>query len=185
MTQRVRSKIFRAYLSQDIAWFDDPTHNPGSLCLQLSSEASAIQKVRISFYYNNLAFVISIIQTTGIYIGTLLEAFGNLGIGTILSLYYGWELTLVMIGFLPFIILAGVLNVKLIDKFSKKDFQSLKEASKVCHIVNTINAYSFDFQLSMETFKNIRTVQQLTKENYFINCYETLLLKPHRFVKFF
>jgi hypothetical protein len=36
----------------------------------------------------------------------------------------------------------------------------------------------------MEAFKNIRTVRQLTKENYFITCYETLLLKPHRFVIF-
>jgi hypothetical protein len=49
LTQRIRSKIFRAYLSQDTAWFDDSTHNPGSLCLQLSSEASAVQRVRILF----------------------------------------------------------------------------------------------------------------------------------------
>lgn len=47
LTERIRSKVFKAYLSQDIAWFDDPTHNPGSLCLQLSSDASTIQKVRI------------------------------------------------------------------------------------------------------------------------------------------
>jgi ABC-type bacteriocin/lantibiotic exporter with double-glycine peptidase domain len=60
-----------------------------------------------------------------------LEAFGNLGIATILSFIYGWELTLVMIGFLPFIIIIGMLNVKLMDRFTKKDSQAFKEASKV------------------------------------------------------
>jgi ATP-binding cassette subfamily B (MDR/TAP) protein 1 len=45
LVQRIRSKMFRTYLSQDIAWFDDPIHNTGSLCLQLSSEASAVQRV--------------------------------------------------------------------------------------------------------------------------------------------
>jgi ABC-type bacteriocin/lantibiotic exporter with double-glycine peptidase domain len=59
-----------------------------------------------------------------------LEAFGNLGIGTVLSFIYGWELALVIIGFLPFIIIGGVINVKLVDKFSKKD----SKASKVRQI---------------------------------------------------
>jgi len=132
LTQRIRSKIFRAYLSQDIAWFDDPTHNPGSLCLQLSSEASAVQRVRTVLIYDNLTVFIFIIQATGVHIGTVLEAFGNLGIGTVLSFIYGWELTLVIIGFLPFLIVPGVVNVKLVDKFSKKDSKAFKAASQVC-----------------------------------------------------
>jgi Na+-driven multidrug efflux pump len=61
-----------------------------------------------------------------------LEAFGNLSIATILSFIYGWELTLVIIGFLPFLIVAGVVNIILVDKFSKKDSKAFKEASQVC-----------------------------------------------------
>ena len=85
----------------------------------------------VSFYDDNFADFVFVIQTTGVHIGTILEAFGNLGIGTVLSLIYGWELTLVIIGFLPFIIIAGVINVKLVNKFSKKDSKTFKEASKV------------------------------------------------------
>ncbi|CAF1338277.1 unnamed protein product [Adineta steineri] len=151
LTQRIRSKIFRTYLNQDITWFDDPSHNPGSLCLQLSSEASTVQK------------------TTGVYIGTVLEAFGNLGIGTVLSFIYGWELTLVVIGFLPFLIVTGIVGIKLVDKFSKKDSKAFTAAS----------------QVSMEVLRNIRTVRQLNQEDYFITNYQTLLLKPHQFVTFY
>lgn len=93
-----------------------------------------LYKKYILFYPNNFTCFIFIIQTTGIHIGTFLEAFGNLGIGTIISLIYGWELTLVMIGFLPFIIIIGVLNTKLTSKFSKKDSQAFKEASNVYHL---------------------------------------------------
>ncbi|UJR07310.1 hypothetical protein I4U23_011598 [Adineta vaga] len=146
LTERIRSKIFRNYLNQDIAWFDDPTRNSGSLCLQLASEASAVQK------------------TTGVHMGTILEVVGNLGVGTILSFVYGWELTFVIIGFLPFIILAGIVNVKLVYKFSKNDSKVFKKAS----------------QVSMEAFRYVRTVRQLNKETYFIDYYHTLLLKPHQ-----
>lgn len=65
------------------------------------------------------------------HIGTILEALGNLGTGTILSFIYGWELTLVIIGFLPFLIGAGILNMKSVDKFLKKDFRTFEEASQV------------------------------------------------------
>ncbi len=75
-----------------------------------------------------------------------MEAFGNLGIGTVLSFIYGWELTLVIIGFLPFLIVAGLVNVKLVDKFSKKDSKAFKAASQVCYLTeNEIDLYSIGF----------------------------------------
>ncbi|CAF1454735.1 unnamed protein product [Adineta ricciae] len=146
LIQRIRSKLFKTYMGQEISWFDDPSHNTGSLCLQLSSEASAVQK------------------SVGVHLGTIFETFGNLGTGTVLSFVYGWELTLVIIGFLPFLIISGVINMKLVDKYTKRDLITFKEVS----------------QLSMEVLKNIRTVRQLTKEDDFILRYETLLSKPHR-----
>lgn len=62
-----------------------------------------------------------------------------------------------------FISVTGMLNARFVNKFSKRDSQELKEASNV----------------SVEAFKNIRTVCQLNKQSYFISCYKTVLFKPH------
>ncbi len=45
LTQRLRAKIFRTLLQQDVAYFDQPDNNTGALCTRLATEASAVQGV--------------------------------------------------------------------------------------------------------------------------------------------
>lgn len=45
LTRRLRSRGFKAMLSQEIAWFDDPKNNIGTLCTKLAVDASAVQGV--------------------------------------------------------------------------------------------------------------------------------------------
>ena len=45
LTRRMRSKGFKAILSQDVSWFDDPLNNVGALTTRLSVEAAAVQGV--------------------------------------------------------------------------------------------------------------------------------------------
>ena len=45
LTERVRSKAFKAYLRQDIHYFDDPKNSTGALTTRLSIEANAVQGV--------------------------------------------------------------------------------------------------------------------------------------------
>lgn len=54
LTQRLRAKIFRTLLRQEVAYFDRPENNTGALCTRLATEASDVQGVRIesSTYYN-------------------------------------------------------------------------------------------------------------------------------------
>ena len=47
LTKRLRSKGFKTILSQEIAWFDDKENNIGTLCTKLSTEAAAVQGVKI------------------------------------------------------------------------------------------------------------------------------------------
>lgn len=58
LTKRLRSKTFKAMLSQEIAFFDSQENNVGILCTKLATEASAVQGVRTYFYvklFENLA----------------------------------------------------------------------------------------------------------------------------------
>ncbi|CAF5103797.1 unnamed protein product, partial [Rotaria sp. Silwood1] len=141
LTQRLRAKIFQTLLKQDIAYFDRPENNTGALCTRLATEASDVQ------------------GATGIRIGTMLQNIANLGVGIILAFIYSWSLTLVMLAFVPFMIVAGFLQMYLLTGFTNNDKKALENAGKV----------------TVESISNIRTVAQLTKEKYFDDEYCKLL----------
>lgn len=45
LTERLRSSVFKAYLRQEIAFFDDPKNSTGALTTRLATEVSAVQGV--------------------------------------------------------------------------------------------------------------------------------------------
>lgn len=47
LTKKLRSDTFKAMLRQEVSWFDDPKNSVGTLCTRLSTEAAAVQNVRI------------------------------------------------------------------------------------------------------------------------------------------
>ncbi|CAF4522679.1 unnamed protein product, partial [Rotaria sp. Silwood2] len=145
LTQRLRSRIFQTLLQQDVAYFDQPENNTGALCTRLATEASDVQ------------------GATGIRIGTMLQNVSNLGVGMILAFIYGWSLTLLMLAFVPFMIVAGFLQTYLMTGFANKDKKALEDAGKI----------------AVETISNIRTVAQLTKEKHFGDEYCKLLEFPY------
>jgi membrane protein implicated in regulation of membrane protease activity len=55
----------------------------------------------------------------------------SLGIGLIVAFVYGWAITLVILAFVPFIIVSGVLQTKMLTGFSTKDKEVLQDAGKV------------------------------------------------------
>jgi ABC-type multidrug transport system fused ATPase/permease subunit len=48
LTKRVRGNMFRAMLSQEMAWFDRKDNGVGALCAKLSGEAASVQGVSSS-----------------------------------------------------------------------------------------------------------------------------------------
>lgn len=113
MTKRIRSQAFKSILSQDVGWFDQPENNVGTLTTRLAVEAAAVQ------------------GATGVRIGTVLMNLSNLGVGIILAFVYSWAVTLVILGFLPFLIIGGVLQTQMLTGFSSKDKEVIEEAGKV------------------------------------------------------
>ena len=57
--------------------------------------------------------------------------FGNFGLGLIISFAYGWPITLLILGFVPFMIISGGIQTKMLAGFSGKDKQILEEAGQV------------------------------------------------------
>ena len=60
---------------------------------------------------------------------------GNFGIGLILAFVYGWAITLTILAFVPFMVISGVLQTKMLTGFSSKDKEVLEEAGQVIYDV--------------------------------------------------
>jgi ATP-binding cassette subfamily B (MDR/TAP) protein 11 len=71
------------------------------------------------------------LKTTGVRLGFFMMNFANLGIGLIISLIFGWAIALVILAFVPFMVLSGIVQTKMLSGFSSKDKEILEEAGKV------------------------------------------------------
>jgi ABC-type bacteriocin/lantibiotic exporter with double-glycine peptidase domain len=50
----------------------------------------------------------------------MLQNISNLGVGLVLAFIYGWSLTLLMLAFIPFMIIAGFLQTYMMTGFANK-----------------------------------------------------------------
>ncbi|CAC5420869.1 Multidrug resistance protein 1A,ATP-binding cassette sub-family B member 5,Phosphatidylcholine translocator ABCB4,Multidrug resistance protein 1 [Mytilus coruscus] len=134
------SKVSMTWLlngPKDVEYFDDHRNTVGSLITRLSSDATLVQ------------------GATGSKIGVTLEAITTISVALGISFYYSWKLSLVTLGFMPFMIATGIVNNKILKGFVRGDKNSLDQAGK----------------LFSEVVDNIRTVVSLTREETFIGLY--------------
>ena len=114
----------------------------------------------------------------------------NLGVGIIISFAFSWPITLLIIGFVPFMIIGGFIQTKMLAGFSGKDKKVLEEAGKVSfgsleikshevclHNMNAITIYQ---KITNEAIGNIRTVVILNKESYFIDLFNDKITQPFK-----
>uniref|UniRef100_X2B039 Bile salt export pump n=1 Tax=Capitella teleta TaxID=283909 RepID=X2B039_CAPTE len=146
LTKRVRQLTFRAMLRQEIGYFDLDKNNVGALTTRLSTEASAVQ------------------GATGTRLGTAFQSMASVGAGIVIGFVYSWKLTLLILGFLPFLVVGGILQMKVMQGYSGKGQEALEGAGKI----------------AIEAIENIRTVASLTREKTFSQDYERLTRKPFK-----
>ncbi|CAK8684370.1 unnamed protein product [Clavelina lepadiformis] len=144
LTIRLRKQAFQSILRQDIAYFDDHRNSTGALTTRLASDASRVQ------------------GCTGVRLGLILKNFCSLGVALGISFAYGWQLTLLTMAFIPFLILGGFIETQFIT--------GAEEAEQ--------NAFEDAGQVAGEAIKNIRTVASLTKEKTIYETYVGKLVGP-------
>ncbi|KAM7365462.1 hypothetical protein PAMP_016383 [Pampus punctatissimus] len=146
LTRRLRRLGFHAMLGQEIGWFDDHRNSPGALTTRLATDASQVQ------------------GATGAQIGMIVNSLTNIGVAIIMSFYFSWKLTLLILCFLPFIALSGGFQAKMLTGFAKQDKQAMEAAG----------------QISGEALNNIRTIAGLGKERSFVDMYNAQLDAPYQ-----
>jgi len=56
----------------------------------------------------------------------MLQNVSNLGVGMVLAFIFGWSLTLLMLAFIPFMIIAGFLQTYMMTGFANKVCEETK-----------------------------------------------------------
>ncbi|XP_035688021.1 ATP-dependent translocase ABCB1-like isoform X3 [Branchiostoma floridae] len=144
LTMRLRQMGFSALLRQEIGYFDDHQNNTGALTTRLAVQASQVQ------------------GATGARLGTIVQNIFNLGVAVILAFIYGWQLTLLCLAFVPFMIFAGFLQMRMLAGYSSEEKKAVEDAGKT----------------AVEAVENIRTVASLSLERKFCDIYADKLKGP-------
>lgn len=87
-TYRARLLVFRTLLKQEPAYFDEPQHSPGALCVYLDQKTTDLSHL------------------TGQSLGVKMELLSNLAVGITFAFLASWKLALACLGALPFLIVA-------------------------------------------------------------------------------
>ncbi|KPI87457.1 p-glycoprotein (MDR1) [Leptomonas seymouri] len=127
---RIRSSYFSAVLRQNMGWHD--VHKPGELTSRMVGDTRVVQNGindRLSQGVMNLC--------TGVF-------------GFIFGFVFCWEVTLVMLGMMPFVVLAGALLGNVLAKASSESRKQFATASSI----------------ATEVLENVRTVQVFGREKH-------------------
>ncbi|XP_040208751.1 ATP-dependent translocase ABCB1-like [Rana temporaria] len=146
LTMRLRSLSFKALLGQEMGYYDDHKNAVGVLLTRLATDASQIK------------------GATGSRLGLLTMTVCTLLAAILISFVHGWQLTLLILACVPFLIGANIIRLKSIAGHASKDQKALEEAGRI----------------STEAVENIRTLVSLTKEDAFYEKYNDSLQRPYR-----
>lgn len=94
LTNELRQEVFSKYLNLDMSYFDKVENSPGSMLTRLANDTTKINGVALAV------------------IGVFFQAFSTLTFGLITGFYFDWRLTLINIGCLPFMVIAGFFQNK-------------------------------------------------------------------------
>ena len=76
-------------------------------------------------------FTAFVIQATGSRLAMVIQSLGSIGFGIVIGFVYSWKLTLVLLGFAPFMLIAGFIKMRIMAGTRGELNRKMEEAAKV------------------------------------------------------
>lgn len=143
---RLREAAFKSILSQEAGFFDYSQNAPGHLAARLASDASLVK------------------ATVGDNFGIYVQVYTSLVAGLLIAFVSSWQLTLVVMGIIPLLMLSGIVQQKVATGLNKSAESHRDEA----------------VQVAQESLSSIRTVHSLALQTKFLRKFEEYLFIPYR-----
>jgi ABC-type multidrug transport system fused ATPase/permease subunit len=138
LTMRMRLMCFAAVLRQNIAWFDHEKQSTGALTAKLADDATQVKGL------------------FGQLLGSLVQSLVTVCVGIGISMYYSWQLSLIILATIPILAVAGHYQMKTQHRMGSESKNSSEEALAV----------------PTEAISNVRTVATISKEEHFYVEYQ-------------
>uniref|UniRef100_A0A4W5N3H7 ATP-binding cassette sub-family B member 5 n=1 Tax=Hucho hucho TaxID=62062 RepID=A0A4W5N3H7_9TELE len=145
LTMRLRRQVFHAMMRQEIGWFDDHNNAVGVLTTRLATDASLVKGVSTM-------------------LGLATNTVCALTIAIVVAFIHSWQLTLLILACVPFLIGANIIQMRAMAGHASKDQGALEQSGKI----------------STETVENFRTVVGLTREDVFFHKFMDSLEGPYQ-----
>lgn len=165
-TERLRGMIFRAYMKQEVGYFDQEDNNMGALTSKLAVDAKNVNELVTKVWGDFIQVVVTAVVGKSLVClnyETLLNRLLYF-VGLIIAFRYSWLLTLIILCVSPFIIAASGSESRVHRGYQDKTKKANAQSGEVAG----------------EAIKEIRTVSALNKQAYFEKKYYKATDYPHR-----
>uniref|UniRef100_A0A4W5N0T4 ABC-type xenobiotic transporter n=1 Tax=Hucho hucho TaxID=62062 RepID=A0A4W5N0T4_9TELE len=136
LTMRLRRQVFHAMMRQEIGWFDDHNNAVGVLTTRLATDASLVK------------------GATGSRLGLATNTVCALTIAIVVAFIHSWQLTLLILACVPFLIGANIIQMRAMAGHASKDQGALEQSGKV-----NIN---FLLQLGLQNSGNVPKIPRFS-----------------------
>mmetsp|Transcript_18779 Transcript_18779/g.19453 ORF Transcript_18779/g.19453 Transcript_18779/m.19453 type:complete len:1385 (-) Transcript_18779:57-4211(-) len=127
---RLRNKCYDKYLRLHMGFYDQNTNSPGALMTKLAQDTMNINGIALSMF------------------AVLLQLLVTLVIGLIIGFIYSWQLGLICVGFIPFLIIGGVADVQMQSGSNKSNMIKEKDLGNL--LSESLNSTKTIFCYNME-----------------------------------
>ncbi len=94
MTLKVRRQLYSGILSKHMGWFDSKDNAPGVLSATMASDTQTVNGVSAEGLASSLEGGFAIL------------------VGVVIGFSYNWQISLVCLGCVPFMVFANIMNIK-------------------------------------------------------------------------
>ncbi|KAI8098769.1 P-loop containing nucleoside triphosphate hydrolase protein [Halteromyces radiatus] len=162
-SRRLRFQLFKAYLKQEVGFYDQTGNSTGALTTQLSTDTKNVNEMVTKAWGEVLQ-----ITVTGI-------------VGLVMAFVYCWQLTLVILGMAPFLLFGTFYEAKVEKGFTDNTSKAYSESGEVANEaikgIRTVASLNQQQYFEDQFYKSTERPHLLTRRKALVSSFGYALMQ--------